>query len=281
MPANIVTTNFASAVANLSDLTIDEDKDWGGFNQTNHGGLVMAAVETGNNNKINWAGGHTSKYIQHRSNTIEHSSFSGHKILVYDGSSYAQALRIVQKSNILISKNLSAVGTSGDTVLCIENGVAPTTSPANAIQLYSEDVTASAELKVMDEATNVTVLSPHAFDDPKFPIPRETSMDFMYRSENLMLGKGIAINMAKAVRMIEKLADKVKELDPTFEIEQLTNVYDLPTQPLDWNEQEEQKRIKREQEKVEISQREEDLPVPPNYEKKPRPSWLDLPSKKE
>ena len=66
--------------------------------------------------------------------------------------------------DLYLSRNLfisaTAVGTSGDGVLVIGNGTIPSTSPANSIQLYAEDVAASSELKVRDEAGNITVLSP-------------------------------------------------------------------------------------------------------------------------
>ena len=53
------------------------------------------------------------------------------------------------------------VGISG--TLAIANDVAPTSSPANLVQLYAEDLAASSELKVRDEAGNILTLSPHNF----------------------------------------------------------------------------------------------------------------------
>jgi len=43
--------------------------------------------------------------------------------------------------------------------MALLNGTAPTNSPANLIQIYAEDVGGSSELKVRDEAGDVTVLS--------------------------------------------------------------------------------------------------------------------------
>lgn len=54
---------------------------------------------------------------------------------------------------------VSSFGTSAATVLGIGNGTAPSTSPADVVQLWAEDVAASAELRVRDEAGNVTTLS--------------------------------------------------------------------------------------------------------------------------
>ena len=56
------------------------------------------------------------------------------------------------------------VGISG--TLAIANDVAPTSSPANLVQLYAEDVAGSSELKVRDEAGNIMTLSA----DPQDPI---------------------------------------------------------------------------------------------------------------
>ena len=53
------------------------------------------------------------------------------------------------------------VGISG--TIAIANDIAPTSSPPNLVHLYAEDVAASSELKVRDEAGNITTLSPHNF----------------------------------------------------------------------------------------------------------------------
>lgn len=71
--------------------------------------------------------------------------------------------RIVVKSNGNIGINTSDFGTDAVGVIGIKNGTAPTSSPADMIQLYAEDVAGSSELKVRDEAGNVTTLSPHNF----------------------------------------------------------------------------------------------------------------------
>jgi hypothetical protein len=52
---------------------------------------------------------------------------------------------------------------TGAAVFEIYNGTAPAASVTDGIQLYAEDVSSSSELKVRDEAGNVTTLSPHNF----------------------------------------------------------------------------------------------------------------------
>ncbi|MEA1926291.1 MAG: hypothetical protein U9M90_03575, partial [Patescibacteria group bacterium] len=95
-----------------------------------------------------------------------------------------------------------AAGTSGTRVLVMENGTIPGTSPANAIQLYSEDVTSSSELKVRDEAGNITTLSPHNFS--LIPNGPSENLAWSFYSERDKLA--INIDMAKAVRIIEQIS---------------------------------------------------------------------------
>ena len=62
------------------------------------------------------------------------------------------------------------------------------------VQLYAEDVSSSSELKVRDEAGNVTVLSPH---DP------ETG-EWIFYSVNTKTGKVLRVDMEKLVKFIDK-----------------------------------------------------------------------------
>ena len=91
------------------------------------------------------------------------------------------------------------VGISG--TIAIANDIAPTTSPANLVQLYAEDVTASSALKVRDEAGNITTLSPHNFS--LIGTPSE-AMAWSFYSENDH-GK-INVDMLRMVRLVEGMS---------------------------------------------------------------------------
>lgn len=71
----------------------------------------------------------------------------------------------------------------------------------DGVYLYAEDVASSSELKVIDEAGNITTLSPHNFS----LIPEGPSEDlaWSYYSENK--GKKINVDMLKLARILEKL----------------------------------------------------------------------------
>lgn len=84
---------------------------------------------------------------------------------------------------------------------CIENGTVPAASITNGVILYSEDVSASAELKVRDEAGNITTLSPHDFS----LIPEGPSEPLAWTYYGEREGKAINVDMLKAMRLIEKL----------------------------------------------------------------------------
>lgn len=95
----------------------------------------------------------------------------------------------------------TAVGTSGVGVLVIGNGTPPGSSPANSIQLYAEDVAASSELKVRDEAGNITTLSPHNFSG----IPQGPSEEMAWSFYSEKDGKYVNVDMLKLARLVEKL----------------------------------------------------------------------------
>ncbi len=91
------------------------------------------------------------------------------------------------------------VGISG--TLAIANDIVPINSPANLVQLYAEDVSASSELRVRDESGTITTLSPHNFSligEPSEPLA------WSFYSENEH-GK-INVDMLKTVRLVEALS---------------------------------------------------------------------------
>jgi hypothetical protein len=91
------------------------------------------------------------------------------------------------------------VGVSG--TVAIANDVVPNSSPTNLVQLYAEDVAESSELKVRDEAGNITSLSPHNFSLIGKP---SEAMAWSFYSEN---DKGkINVDMLRWVRLVEKMS---------------------------------------------------------------------------
>lgn len=100
----------------------------------------------------------------------------------------------------------TSFGTSAGYVLAIGNGTAPTTSITDGVQLYAEDVAASSELRVRDEAGNVTTLSPHNYSlftpDPSYELP------WSFYSRNDKVGKEINVDMYGAIKAIEEMSGK-------------------------------------------------------------------------
>ncbi len=90
---------------------------------------------------------------------------------------------------------------NGTRTLSLTNGTIPGSSITDGVMLYAEDVSASSELKVRDEAGNVTTLSPHNFSMTKKSEP----MAWSFYSENHATGKKINVDMLKTVRLIEKI----------------------------------------------------------------------------
>lgn len=119
-----------------------------------------------------------------------------------DNSTPTELFKVLDNANVSI--NAAGFGTSAAGVLAIKNGTAPSTSPADGIQLYAEDVASSSELKVRDEAGNTTVLSPHHFD--QIPDGKSEEMAWSFYSERH--GKYINVDMLKVVRMVESLTNE-------------------------------------------------------------------------
>ncbi len=93
-------------------------------------------------------------------------------------------------------------GTSATNVLAIANGTVPGSSIVGGVQLYAEAVAASSELRVRDEAGNITTLSPHNFS--AIPVGKSEPMAWSFYSEN----NDVALNvdMLKTIRTVEALS---------------------------------------------------------------------------
>jgi hypothetical protein len=111
-----------------------------------------------------------------------------------------ERLRIDAAGNLLLNGSTTPTSSAGNLVLT--NGTAPAGSVSNGVVLYAEDVSSSSELKVRDEAGNVTTLSPHNFD----LIPEGPSEDMAWSYFSERDGKQINIDMLKAIRVLEKIS---------------------------------------------------------------------------
>lgn len=112
------------------------------------------------------------------------------------GGSNTEGLRVTATGpNVCI--NTTSGGSSSVGVLAIGNGTAPTGSITNGVQLYSEDVSSSAELKVRDEAGNVTTLSPHPHDAPDHLYFFGPGRDSFHATQNHMAKMIQWVNLSK------------------------------------------------------------------------------------
>lgn len=115
------------------------------------------------------------------------------------GAGATERMRIDSSGNLLLAG--TATPATGVGTFAIFNGTAPTASVTNGIVLYAQDVSSSSELKVRDEAGNVTTLSPHNFS----MIPEGASEDMAWAHYSEKNGKRINVDMLKLARMVEKL----------------------------------------------------------------------------
>jgi len=113
-----------------------------------------------------------------------------------------ERMRIDSSGNLLLGGSSSPA--SATKSFAIFNGTAPTGSVTNGVIVYAEDVSTSSELKVRDEAGNITTLSPHNFS--QIPEGPSEDMAFSYYSEKD--NKYINVDMLAVVRELEKLSGK-------------------------------------------------------------------------
>ncbi|MAH46486.1 hypothetical protein CMI37_11680 [Candidatus Pacearchaeota archaeon] len=160
---------------------------------------------------------------------------------VADGSSFISVFRVTPDRYLKVDDGGSLLmgptdpGTSATNTIAILNGTIPSASIANGVQMYSEDVAASAELKARDEAGNIATVTPHNFTmfTPEIADPFPWTM----YQENPYLGKKSAVDMAKLVRLVEQLTG-----------EQLFYIEDLPeAEKKDWTENENRKKAERDE----------------------------------
>jgi len=121
-----------------------------------------------------------------------------HRIIAADVAAAVKSLVVDANGNVGIGTE--TFGTSAAKVLAIPNGTVPSTSPADSIQLYAVDVSSSSELKVRDEAGNITALGPHVFKLFKKPHP----LAWSYYSErgNYIIN----VDMFGFVKAVEELS---------------------------------------------------------------------------
>lgn len=116
------------------------------------------------------------------------------------------AQTVKMDGNLLIGDSVLAA--SSRKTIHLFNGTAPSASATNGVILYAEDVSSSSELKVRDEAGNITTLSPHNFS--RIPQGKSEDMAWSYYSEKD--GKVINVDMLKSIRTIEQQSKEIEEL---------------------------------------------------------------------
>jgi len=129
------------------------------------------------------------------------SAGTANGILYLNGSSVATSGTAINFDG----NNLRLGGTtspaSATVSLVLFNGTAPTGSVVNGVVVFAQDVSASSELRVRDEAGNVTTLSPHNFS----LIPEGPSEDMAWSYYSERGDRKVNIDMMKLARAVERL----------------------------------------------------------------------------
>lgn len=153
------------------------------------------------------------------------------------GTTSAATIASITGEGVFAEKNLvvgtTSPGTSANHTLVIATGTAPTSSPADAIQLYASG--ANAELRVRDELGNITPLSAHQSERVE-TTNRPTA--YVYRDYNVFSGKKVELDIYGALQALEAVTGK-----------QFIYVDELPAaEREDWDANERLKQAQRERE---------------------------------
>ncbi len=106
----------------------------------------------------------------------------------------ATLLSLQDTANIKIGATTARATTEPTNGLTLFNGTVPAGTLANGVTLYAKDVSSSAELHVMDEAGNETLLSPH---DPN-------TGEWIFYSRHSVTGRVIVVRMERLVKRLEE-----------------------------------------------------------------------------
>jgi hypothetical protein len=151
---------------------------------------------------------------------------------------------------------------------------APASPTVDSVQLWSQSMGGSSELRAMDEAGNTLTLTPHRFN--LFTPDESYEMPFSYSCQNPYIGKEVNVDIYGAMKAIEELTGK-----------KFIHLRDLPDgEVLDWDA--EQNKLFRQREKerrqwakgkvaFEKTKTDDSPPYPSEPEKyvrKEPPAWL-------
>ncbi len=160
-------------------------------------GYYAGANATGNGNVfVGYSAGPTSASSD--SNRLYIDNSASDTPLIYGDFTDGSELAAVNGN---LGVGTSTFGTGAVGVLAIAEGTIPTSSSANQIQLYAQKVTGKAELKVLDEAGNITTLSPHNFT----LIPQGPSEPLAWSFYSERGEAAINVDLLKAIRLVEHL----------------------------------------------------------------------------
>jgi len=185
--------------------------------------------------------------------------------LRFDVQNETEAM-VIEGNTGNLGLNTTTFGTNAAKVLGIGNGTAPTSSPADMVHMWAEDVSDSSELKARDEAGNTPTLTPHNFS--LFEPSEDYYYPWSYYAKNPLLGREINVDMYGAISDLEKITKK-----------KYIYTRDLPEEEResyeDWNRQREEHYLRKILEKADevevpiedaLEETEETVEVPDGHE---------------
>jgi len=183
------------------------------------GNGVLFAIASAGSNGSTYLGQNT--YVGAAGNFRSISADEAHLIEVKSDNVYIKSAPVVSAGSVQAMGTLSDWDGSAKTLthslnsIDIKNAATPpAASISDGVRLYAEDVAGSSELKVRDEAGNITQLSAHNYE--KIAPRDDQPMPWVMYSENVYLGKRVDVDLvalAMAVQQLTGRTDIVKFSD--------------------------------------------------------------------
>ncbi len=105
-----------------------------------------------------------------------------------------EKMRLNTNGDLLIGTTTSPTGTVGKTI-CFGDNTGDPTMGSNICAIYGKDVSGTVEVHVIDEAGNVTKISPH---DP-------VTGEWVFESHNVKTGRRLRVSMERLVRAMDAM----------------------------------------------------------------------------
>jgi hypothetical protein len=130
-------------------------------------------------------------------------SIGGSRIVF--ATSGTQRMSLTAAGNFVLGAVTVSAPSGGGQCIVLGQSSDPTGIGSNTSLIYSKDIAGTCETHTMDEAGNITQLSPHAMDGPAWLYDSDDPLPRVLREENVYLGYRRWTNESRRARLFERM----------------------------------------------------------------------------